>query len=124
MLTCRKVVRAARGWRVRANHVWTLGNNHRVALSRIAVVVQLSRYLGAPVNEKACVGCSQLLVDAYDIGVSSRIKQRTDSLKIFERNVFIQCDPVALDALHAMIGQDDEIDGHMQSIEFFFKPAD
>ena len=66
----------------------------------------------------------ELVIDAGAIGFGFAVEERSDGVEAREVGELVEVDPIALRLDHAVIADDDEIDGQVGGLERGFKLAD
>ena len=105
-----------------ADDVGAGGDDDGVAFAGVLVEVERSGYLGAAVDHEAAVGLFELVVGLFGGGfgfggIALGVEEGSVGVEVGEVGIFVEVDPGALHFLHAVIGDDDEIDGQVEGVE-------
>lgn len=107
-----------------AKDVGSVGHNDRIAFAWVFVEVQIGGDVGSAVNSETWVGVSaKALVGLLRIGFGVRVEERAIGFEVREIGVLVEGDPVAFDLRHAVIGEDDEVDGEVRGVELGLQVA-
>ena len=99
-------------WGLGADEVGAGGDDDGVARAGVLVEIEGGGDFGAAVDHESAVGLLELVVSFLGGGfgfggVSFGVEKRAVDVEVGEVGVFVEGDPVALDLLHAVVGDDE-----------------
>ena len=105
-----------------ADEIGAGGDDDGVAFAGVLVEVEGGGDFGAAVDDEAAVGFLELVVGFFGGGfgfggVAFGVEEGSVGVEVGEVGVLVEVDPGALDLGHAVVGDDDEIDGQVEGVE-------